>query len=76
MSRANGQISSSSRQGAGEVAEVTVLPVVGESAGATHSASLSRARERALLRCLRTREAARAGGGDSIKGEKDITTMC
>jgi hypothetical protein len=28
-----------------------------------------------LLRCLRAREAARAGGGNSVKGERDVTTM-
>ena len=65
VSRANGQISSSSRQG--DVGEDVVLLVGEGESGA--SVELSRAREMALLRCLRACEA-RAGG---IKGEKDIT---
>lgn len=70
---ANGQISSSSRQGDVEVAEV--LGEEWESAGASHSTSLLHAHQRVLLRCLRAREAARAGGGNSVKGESDITTI-
>lgn len=79
MSRASGQMSSSSRQSDGEAVEVVVgEPDVSAAAkGELHSTSLSRAREMALLRCLRAREAARAGDGDTDKGEtiEDITTM-
>lgn len=79
MSGASGQISSSSRQGGGrEAAEVAVgEPDVSAAAEAkSHSASLSRALETALLRCLRAREAARAGDGDIDKGEiADIMIM-
>ena len=35
----------------------------------SHSASLSRAREMALLRCLREREAAREGDADADANE-------
>lgn len=74
-SRASGQISSSSRQGdeEGAVGEADVSAATGVE---SHSASLSRAREKALLRCLRAREAARAGGGDTTKVEsEDMITM-
>jgi hypothetical protein len=75
VSGASGQISSSLRQGGREGAEVAdgepgVFALVFAAAEAkSHSASLSRAREMALLRCLRAREAARVGGGDVNEGE-------
>ena len=65
-------MSSSSRHGDVDVDVLLLLVGEGESGTCSvesHSASLSRARDMALLRCLRAREA-RAGG---IKGEKDIT---
>jgi len=75
VSSASGQISSSSRQGdrPGEVAEVVVEEddVCAAGKGESHSVSLSRARERALLRCLRAREATRVGGGETINGETE-----
>ena len=65
-------MSSSSRQGVGSNDDDDV------SAAAelkSHSASLSRAREMALLRCLRAREAARAGGGETNTGEIEDMMM-
>jgi hypothetical protein len=77
VSGVSGQISSSSRQGDREGARVAVgEPGVSAAAEAeTHSSSLSRAREMALLRCLRAREAARVGGGDTNKGEIEDIVM-
>lgn len=61
MSGASGQMSSS---GGGSREEVVGEPDVSAAAEAeSHSASLSCARETALLRCLRARETARAGDG-------------
>ena len=73
-SRASGQISSSSCQGdeEGAVGEADVSAATGVE---SHSASLSHAREKALLRCLRAREAARAGFGDNMKGESEDIAM-
>ena len=53
--------------------EVDVVSAVAEAK--SHSASLSSAREMALLRCLRARDAARAGGGDIKNGEIEVMMM-
>ena len=77
MSGASGQISSSSRQGGREGAGVVVgrAGIFAAAEAESHSSSLSRAREMALLRCLRAREAARVGGGDTNKGEIEVIVM-
>ena len=67
-------MSSSSRQGDEEGA-VGEADVSAATEAESHSASLSRAREKASLRCLRAREVARAGGGDTMKGESEDITM-
>lgn len=52
------------------VREPDVLLLSAAAEAESHSVSLSRAREMALLRCLRAREAARAGDGEKGKGEE------